>query len=586
MKKVRKGKHRATKPKRRIKPKPQIKSRVHSTHLNGEPVGKSVQSSLGANNPQQTQTERLTLAAAALGRGDPHSAFDICREMLTLSPFDTGALNLAGVAAFQAGLAAEALELLQKAVSQSPQNAEVQTNLGNVLAHLGKESAATLAYEKAMQADPDYAEAFFNFGILMEGSGQPEKAIVALNKALEKEPHHVLALHGLGNAFKTLSRLEEAKAAFQAALKIDPSLSMARTNLAAVLYEIGDFKGATEESQRAIKINPDLYEAQYNLGTALQELGRHDEAITAYEQVLIRQPKHAAAAMNIAYGLQQMGRLDAASTAFEKAISIDPSFAKAYVNLADLRLQQGDPLAALAVCDGFLKDNPGKPDLLAFKAMVLGDAGEKKTAADLIDYDRFLKLQSIKLPAGYSDLATFNAALGAHVASHPTLNYAPQSHATRAGQHSGELLAEPKGPFAEMEKLILNAVDKYKKNVEREPSHPFLGAQPEKMRLSIWGVIMRAAGHQIPHIHPAAWLSGVYYADVPAIVGEEVGKQAGWLVLGRPPDHFHNSRDAEIKAIRPEPGLMVLFPSYFYHQTIPFHTDETRISIAFDLIPD
>ena len=322
------------------------------------------------------------------------------------------------------------------------------------------------------------------------------------------------------------------------------------------------------------------------MGTALQELGRHDEAITAYEQVLIRQPKHAAAAMNIAYGLQQMGRLDAASTAFEKAIAIDPSFAKAYVNLADLWLQQGDPLAALAVCDGFLKDNPGKPDLLAFKAMVLGDAGEKKTAADLIDYDRFLKLQSIKLPAGYSDLATFNAALGAHVSSHPTLNYAPQSHATRAGQHSGELLAEPKGPFADMEKLILNAVDKYKKNVEREPSHPFLGAQPEKMRLSIWGVIMRAAGHQISHIHPAAWLSGVYYVDVPAIVGEEAGKQAGWLVLGRPPDHFHNSRDAEIKAIRPEPGLMLLFPSYFYHQTIPFHTDEARISIAFDLIPE
>ncbi|HIC58540.1 MAG TPA: hypothetical protein EYO71_00460, partial [Rhodospirillales bacterium] len=30
----------------------------------------------------------------------------------------------------------------------------------------------------------------------------------------------------------------------------------------------------------------------------------------------------------------------------------------------------------------------------------------------------------------------------------------------------------------------------------------------------------------------------------------------------------------------------VLFPSYFYHQTIPFHTDEARISIAFDLIPE
>ena len=43
-------------------------------------------------------------------------------------------------------------------------------------------------------------------------------------------------------------------------------------------------------------------------------------------------------------------------------------------------------------------------------------------------------------------------------------------------------------------------------------------------------------------------------------------------------------RQMETSGIQPEPGLMILFPSYFYHHTIPFHTDETRISIAFDLI--
>ncbi|MFB3078779.1 MAG: putative 2OG-Fe(II) oxygenase [Lysobacterales bacterium] len=40
-----------------------------------------------------------------------------------------------------------------------------------------------------------------------------------------------------------------------------------------------------------------------------------------------------------------------------------------------------------------------------------------------------------------------------------------------------------------------------------------------------------------------------------------------------------------VKRIRPEAGLMLLFPSYFYHGTVPFDYDAQRISIAFDILP-
>ncbi len=39
-----------------------------------------------------------------------------------------------------------------------------------------------------------------------------------------------------------------------------------------------------------------------------------------------------------------------------------------------------------------------------------------------------------------------------------------------------------------------------------------------------------------------------------------------------------------MKAFRPEEGLMMAFPSYFYHRTVPFEAAETRISIAFDVL--
>ena len=43
--------------------------------------------------------------------------------------------------------------------------------------------------------------------------------------------------------------------------------------------------------------------------------------------------------------------------------------------------------------------------------------------------------------------------------------------------------------------------------------------------------------------------------------------------------------EPELTTFRPEPGMMLLFPSYFFHRTLPFQSHETRISIAFDVMP-
>ncbi len=60
---------------------------------------------------------------------------------------------------------------------------------------------------------------------------------------------------------------------------------------------------------------------------------------------------------------------------------------------------------------------------------------------------------------------------------------------------------------------------------------------------------------------------------------------AGWLEFGRPQPEFRCKVEPEVKLFQPEEGLMFPFPSYFYHGTLPTETDEQRISIAFDVIP-
>jgi uncharacterized protein (TIGR02466 family) len=95
---------------------------------------------------------------------------------------------------------------------------------------------------------------------------------------------------------------------------------------------------------------------------------------------------------------------------------------------------------------------------------------------------------------------------------------------------------------------------------------------------------MDGGGHQAPHIHPEAWLSGVYYPLVPEAIRSDEGGQ-GWLAFDEPDRHFPRSDEAPTLRVRPTEGLLVLFPSYLFHRTIPFSGEGARISIAFDVIP-
>ena len=126
----------------------------------------------------------------------------------------------------------------------------------------------------------------------------------------------------------------------------------------------------------------------------------------------------------------------------------------------------------------------------------------------------------------------------------------------------------------------------YKRKFAGEPAHPYLDACPADVEISVWGVVMDEDGHQVPHIHPSAWLSGVYYVEVPDSVCDDDPARSGWIEFGRPPLDFHAKQPPRTTLIRPREGLMLLFPSYLYHQTMPFRAPVERVSVAFDLLTD
>ena len=529
----------------------------------------------------------LQEAVALLQSGHAAAALPLYRQVLKRQPKQPEALNLGGVATFQTGDGDRGLKLLRRAVACEPLYVDAHNNLGNVLKALGRLDEAEAAYRQALEIDPAYVDAHYNLGIVLDAQVRPDEAEAAYRLALEFRPDFFPAWFNLANALKAMGKLDAAIAGYRQVLELMPDYAEAHNNIGSTFRELERFEEAEAAYRSALAIWPEFADAHYNLAIVLQEVGKLDAAVVAYHAALEIEPEHVGALVNLGYALQQLDRLEEAIATYRAAIAIAPHHIPGtHINLGDIYLQQGDGAAALALSEVYLKVHPGDSGLLAFKAIVLDELGQREAVRSLIDFDRLIRPTRFQTPPGFATMAELNAALAEHISAHPTLVYAPASHATRAGKHTGELLIAPKGPVAALEERMHEAVADYMNQLPVDPAHSFLATRPRRYRLTAWAIILQAEGYQIPHNHPSAWLSGVYYVQLPAIVAMPGQQQAGWIEFGRPPDHFHTTVAAEVRAFQPEEGLMLLFPSYIYHRTVPFESAETRISIAFDVVPD
>jgi tetratricopeptide (TPR) repeat protein len=522
---------------------------------------------------------------ALLQAGHPREAREFSQSMLADHPTDPRALNLGAIACFQTGDASTAVALLESAIKHQPDFVDAHNNLGNVLKATGDLLRAEASYRQAIELAPMYADAHYNLGIVLEAMGRPAQARDAYKSTLDIQPDFLPAYLNAGNAYKSLGQFDQALDYYGFVLEVEPRNVDALTNMGATYYELTRFDEAESTYRKALEIEPGHADTLYNLGVLLHERERYDEAIDAYHKAAEARPHYSECHVNLGYTLHKVGRLDEARESYQRAMELDPDNAQLQVNLGDLYLARDDAAAALEVCDTFLASHAGDTAMLAFKTIALRESGNMQEASALADVEKFLHKTQLSVPESFADADAFNATLADHIRAHPSLVDAPASHATRQGKHSGELLLEPKGPMAAWEAALGRAVEHYRNGLSGEFTHPFVNSMPARYRLTAWSVVLERQGHQIAHIHPSAWLSGVYYVAVPESIAAGGEDSAGWIEFGQPPEHFHGKTPPELTLIKPQAGLLVLFPSYFYHRTIPFDAAGQRISIAFDVLP-
>lgn len=456
------------------------------------------------------------------------------------------------------GRAAEAAALLAPLAAAAPADAALQEQLGRCRFEAGDFAGATAAFETAVAARPERAGDWLSLAAARVRAGRVAEALAACDRALAlapRDPRAWLQRAIAGSWSFDPTELADAERAAATALALDPALAAAHDARCIVLRKLGQSTEAIAAGEAACAAAgaPPAFFA--NLAAALMDAGRAAEAARRLAPVAAAAPRHLAVQRELGVALTRAGEARAGQAALAAALALDP---------ADQRA-----IAHRIVCHQLL--------------------GEAAAARDLVGVDRFVREFELDPPPGFASIAEFDRALADDIRAHPTLRFEPAGLAARGGSLAQDLLAHRTPAIAAFEAALRRRIAEYQDALTPDPGHPFLRAIPRDYRLSMWATLLEGGGEIATHIHEQSWLSGAYYVAVPASVAADDTTHAGWFEHGHPgaaiPGHA-----PELGWVRPREGLLVVFPSYLHHRTVPFQAAAgeaaaTRISISFDLTP-
>lgn len=391
---------------------------------------------------------------------------------------------------------------------------------------------------------------------------------------LESQGDCVAAEIYLGRAAQRLGDLPSAHQALLRATVLAPDNPDAQENLGIVLAELHRRDDAAAAFNRAIELAPARPSAWANLATLEMSRGKLEEAARLYRKVRTMAPDQPTVCMNLCWILRRLGSFSEAVEAGRRAVELAPANLVAQNYLIFALLANDECHSALQVCDRSLRLNPRNTTALAHKPAALEGLGRRQEGQALMDFDRLLSQRELDAVPGFRDVSEFNDALEAHVLERPTRPFDETQ--------TVDIVLNPSGPIVALKSIINDAIESYLKSLPPDSQHPFLGSRPRRWQLDGWGTRLCSMHNQEHHFHQHGWVSGVYYVRVPEAVGSDETGMAGCIEFCQFAQYSNRRVESDFAVVRPEEGLMVLFPSYFYHRVLPFDNPDIRISIAFN----
>ena len=385
----------------------------------------------------------------------------------------------------------------------------------------------------------------------------------------------------LARALQGQRRLDEAEAAYREAIRRRPAMADAHRDLAQLVWmRTEDAAAATAVLDRAIAAEPANPVLQVVKAKALAYAGDHAGAYDVLRAAIARGEDFVLQAM-AADAATRVGEAQAALAHGERAVALAPAEAFALIHFAQACLAAGAPQRAAEAMTALRPQLPNDQHVIALLATAWRMLDDPRYRA-LYDYEAFVGVHRLSPPAGWPDLAAYLADLAQAASQAHAYRTHPFDQSLRQGSQAPDILNLDHPAIRAFPTAVAPAIEAHLVALRR-------GGDPVRARNTgrwafqgAWSVKLRPNGFHADHVHSQGWLSSACYLALPKAV-EGAGRE-GWLKFGEPgvptdpplaPEHF----------VKPEPGLLALFPSYMWHGTVPFGGTEPRLTIAFDLVP-
>lgn len=494
------------------------------------------------------------LGLLSLKTGDLREARRCANQATRLAPQHTPAWELLAAVQQKNGETAAAISTCRQVIRHQASVPRLHYALGQLLRQECEFEEAASAYEAALGQGHITPDAYRNLADAWLEAGHPDKAMAAANRGVQRFPEHA-PLHRL------------------------------RARMHWELEAPGDPVQVLLQAARASPGNADLWRT---LAELLNRLERKDEARAALADARTRGcPDTPELRLLEAMGLAYIGMASEATQSLDALDKACPNHPGIKLAFAQHLLSNGDPGRAEGLCAEVLEQVPQDQLALAYRGtawQLLADPREQW----LLNYQKMVSQVEVPPPSGYASTAAFFGALGEVLGSLHRTRAHPIEQTLRGGTQTNGFLFRLKHPLLrELEAQIRVAVSETLSAFPEEPAHPFWGHRPQADSLHFagaWSVRLTSAGYHTNHIHPGGWLSSALYVAIPDEV-RAAQDQSGHIQFGVP----LLDKDLALpprRVVKPEVGALVLFPSYMWHGTIPFRSEQPRITVAFDLLPD
>ncbi|PEQ13083.1 hypothetical protein B2G71_09700 [Novosphingobium sp. PC22D] len=553
-------------------------------------------------------------------RGDQAGAIALFRRSLEIRPAQPHVHHSLGNAYLALGRKAEARAAYAEALRHAPDNLDARIALGECEFEDGEAKRGCATLRKAIKQAPENGRAWASYGRALRADARHEEAIEALLRAAQLRPGHVGTLYNLAVALRLGGRVDEARLLLEECLKRNPDLFEARYVLGHCQQELGEVEAAARTYRAAIAARPTARDAHDSLSRLLWQHGDAQGYLQSYGEVLSAMPDEAPLLADLAAKLGQAGRLDEAVQLLRESMARG-------VETPDIAFRLGQSLAArkddwLAEAVAPLRSaaeatpvdhgaryelirvlmelgrldeaqqalaplrsaKPADQQGVALQALIWRALGDAR-ADPLLDTDALVWAGVLEPPPGYGDIAGFNRDLAAALDRYHRGQRHPIEQTLRGGtQTVGELLDRDEPAIRALRGMLARAVTAFIARMPDGADQPLFARKAHDFRFSgSWSVRLATQGYHLSHIHPSGWISSCYYVAVPESIAQG-SDDAGCLVLGKSNLDL-GPADRVLRTIRPQSGLLALFPSYMYHATVPFESETPRLTVAFDVVP-